>query len=64
MTVDELAGVLPYDKIFVLKDQAGKTLWEGSHSEMDDDKFAFGERTVGIIHDFDYDEMIIYLERE
>lgn len=64
MTVDELAGVLPYDKIFVLKDQAGKTLWKGEHSEMDDEEFAFSDRTVGIIHDFDYDEMIIYLERE
>ena len=53
MTVDELAGVLPYDKIFVLKDQAGKTLWKGEHSEMDDEEFAFSDRTVGIIHDFD-----------
>lgn len=64
MTVGELAGVLPYDKQFVLKDPNGKTLWSGSHSEMDAEDFMFDDRTVGIIHDFDYNEMIIYLERE
>lgn len=64
MTVYELAGVLPYDKIFILKDPMENTIWEGDHSEMDDDEFAFNDRTVGIIHDFDYEEMIIYLEQE
>lgn len=64
MTVGELAGVLPYDKQFVLKDPYGKTIWSGTHSEMDAEDFKFDDRTVGIIHDFDYNEMIIYLERE
>ncbi len=64
MTVYELADVLPYDKIFVLKDPMGKTLWEGDLSEMEDEEFAFNDRTIGMIHDFDYEEMIIYLERE
>jgi hypothetical protein len=65
MLLEQLVGILPPDKAYNLVDgKTSKTLYRGGLSDMEKEDFEYGKREVGIIHDFDYQEMIIYLERE
>ena len=65
MLLEQLVGILPPDKAYKLIDsKTSKTLYRGGLSDMEKEDFEYGKREVGIIHDFDYQEMIIYLERE
>ena len=62
MTVEELAGYLPFDKQYVLKDIYHNTVYKGGLSPMLKADFEYADWEIGMIHDFDYDQMIIYIE--
>lgn len=65
MLLEQLVGILPPDKAYKLVDgKTSKTLYCGGLSDMEKEDFEYGKREVGIIHDFDYQEMIIYLGQE